>query len=41
MALLETLLQAIATGLIVGGVYAMISVGLAIIFGVMRVINSA
>ena len=40
MALAE-LLQYVATGLLVGGVYALMSIGLALIFGVMRVVNFA
>ena len=35
------LLQYVATGLLVGGVYALMSIGLALIFGVMRVVNFA
>lgn len=35
------LLQALATGLLFGGVLALLSVGLALIFGVMRVVNFA
>ncbi len=34
-------LQAVLSGLLVGGVYALIGIGLTIIFGVMRVINFA
>jgi len=33
------LAQYVATGLLVGGVYALMSIGLALIFGVMRVLN--
>src|SRR6201988_4736297 len=33
------LLQGIVSGLLAGGVYAMIALGMALIFGVMRVIN--
>jgi branched-chain amino acid transport system permease protein len=33
--------QYVATGLLVGGVYALMSIGLALIFGVMRVVNFA
>ena len=35
------LVQYVATGLLVGGVYALMSIGLALIFGVMRVVNFA
>lgn len=35
------LAQYVATGLLVGGVYALMSIGLALIFGVMRVVNFA
>src|SRR5262249_6130291 len=36
-----TILQAIAGGLLLGGVYALLAAGLTLIFGVMRVINFA
>jgi branched-chain amino acid transport system permease protein len=35
------LVQYLVTGLLVGGVYALMSIGLALIFGVMRVVNFA
>src|ERR1700704_80234 len=35
------LTQYVVTGLLVGGVYALMSIGLALIFGVMRVVNFA
>jgi branched-chain amino acid transport system permease protein len=35
------LVQYVVTGLLVGGVYALMSIGLALIFGVMRVVNFA
>jgi branched-chain amino acid transport system permease protein len=37
----NVLMQAIISGILVGGVYALIGIGLTIIFGVMRVINFA
>jgi branched-chain amino acid transport system permease protein len=36
-----TLLQYLITGLLIGGVYALMSVGLALIFGIMKVVNFA
>lgn len=39
--LLENILQALAAGLLVGAIYGLMCVGLALIFGVMRVINFA
>jgi branched-chain amino acid transport system permease protein len=38
---LADLLQYVVTGLLVGGVYALMSIGLALIFGVMCVVNFA
>ncbi len=38
---LELILQAIVTGLLLGGVYCLICVGLTLTFGVMRIINFA
>ncbi|HSB08452.1 MAG TPA: ABC transporter substrate-binding protein [Blastocatellia bacterium] len=37
----EKLLQTISSGLLTGGIYALIGIGLTIIFGVMRVVNFA
>jgi branched-chain amino acid transport system permease protein len=39
--LLEGFLQALAAGLLVGAIYGLMCVGLAMIFGIMRVINFA
>jgi len=39
--MLEAFLQALVAGLLVGGLYGLMCVGLAIIFGIMRVINFA
>jgi branched-subunit amino acid ABC-type transport system permease component/ABC-type branched-subunit amino acid transport system substrate-binding protein len=37
----EKLFQAVASGLLTGGIYALIGVGLTVIFGVMRIVNFA
>ncbi|MCO5134292.1 MAG: branched-chain amino acid ABC transporter permease, partial [Phyllobacteriaceae bacterium] len=39
--LIESIVQAIAAGLFVGAIYGLMCVGLAMIFGIMRVINFA
>lgn len=41
LVLLENILQALTAGLLIGSVYALMCVGLGLIFGVMRVINFA
>ena len=41
MVAIESLVQAIVSGLLVGGLYAIVSVGLSLIFGVMRIVNLA
>ena len=38
---METFIQSIVSGLLTGSLYAMIGVGLTVIFGVMRIINMA
>ncbi|HEY0354197.1 MAG TPA: branched-chain amino acid ABC transporter permease, partial [Enterovirga sp.] len=38
---LENILQALAAGLLIGAIYGLMCVGLALIFGIMRVINFA
>jgi branched-chain amino acid transport system permease protein len=39
--LLENLLQSLAAGLLIGAIYGLMCVGLALIFGVIRIINFA
>jgi len=41
LVVLETVLQALTAGLLMGGIYGLMCVGLGLIFGVMRVINFA
>lgn len=41
MVLLENILQALLTSLLLGGVYGLLCVGLGLIFSIMRVINFA
>jgi len=38
---MQTLLQALVAGALVGGLYGLVSVGLSLIFGVMRIVNFA
>ena len=37
----DLLLQALVSGIMLGGIYALIAVSLALVFGVMRVLNFA
>lgn len=37
----DTVLQALVNGLVMGGVYALVAIGLTLVFGVMRIINIA
>ncbi|MBN9265509.1 MAG: branched-chain amino acid ABC transporter permease, partial [Hyphomicrobium sp.] len=39
--MLETLLQLFVSGILAGGIYALMSVGLTLVFGVLRVVNFA
>lgn len=39
--MLTTLLQAIVNGLLIGGIYALVSIGVTLIFGVVKIVNFA
>ena len=39
--MLETLAQAVVNGLLIGGIYALVSIGVTLIFGVVKVVNFA
>src|SRR5260370_10238482 len=37
----ETLAQAVINGLLIGGIYALVSIGVTLIFGVVKIVNFA
>ena len=37
----ETILQAVINGLLIGGIYALVSIGVTLIFGVVKIVNFA
>src|SRR5438067_13907534 len=39
--MLATLAQAIVNGLLIGGIYALVSIGVTLIFGVVKIVNFA
>jgi branched-chain amino acid transport system permease protein len=39
--MLETLVQAVINGLLIGGIYALVSIGVTLIFGVVKIVNFA
>ena len=39
--MLTTVLQAVANGLLIGGIYALVSIGVTLIFGVVKIVNFA
>src|SRR5260370_1636478 len=39
--MLETLAQAVVKGLLIGGIYALVSIGVTLIFGVVKIVNFA
>src|SRR6201988_527357 len=39
--MLATLAQAVINGLLIGGIYALVSIGVTLIFGVVRIVNFA
>jgi len=40
-AMLETVAQAVVNGLLIGGIYALVSIGVTLIFGVVKIVNFA
>src|ERR1700739_4092614 len=39
--MLETVIQAVINGLLIGGIYALVSIGVTLIFGVVKIVNFA
>src|SRR6201991_5375000 len=39
--MLETIAQAVINGLLIGGIYALVSIGVTLIFGVVKIVNYA
>ena len=39
--MLATLAQAVVNGLLIGGIYALVSIGVTLIFGVVKIVNFA
>jgi branched-chain amino acid transport system permease protein len=39
--MLETVAQAVTNGLLIGGIYALVSIGVTLIFGVVKIVNFA
>src|ERR1700689_2147632 len=39
--MLETIVQAVINGLLIGGIYALVSIGVTLIFGVVKIVNFA
>src|SRR4029079_2060405 len=39
--MLETIAQAVINGLLIGGIYALVSIGVTLIFGVIKIVNFA
>ena len=37
----ETVAQAVINGLLIGGIYALVSIGVTLIFGVVKIVNFA
>ena len=39
--MLTTVIQAVVNGLLIGGIYALVSIGVSLIFGVVKIVNFA